>query len=585
MPSSRRLSADNFRAELAALTLSLRRSIEADCAAFPVDAAESAARAVRVREDFPFFRRTYFPHYTSRKDGTPTGDSLLHQWLDMALPAAVNAPEGVKLACAAPRGEAKTTFVDVFFLLWCVVTGRKRYILIIADALEQAASFLEAVKVELESNPRLMADFPAHCGPGRVWNVGTIITAQNVKVQAFGAGKRMRGLRHGPHRPDLALLDDLENDENVRSPEQRDKLESWLLRTVLSLGPADDSMDVVYIGTILHYDSVLARTLKKPQWQGRTFRAVEKMPERMDLWDIWERIYKTPPDGPARAREFYDQVGRKAAGRGHTGGQHPMERGAKVSWPGFRPLYTLMCKRAEDRAAFDSEQQNDPLVGDAAPFANVLATWHELPAGLLLFGACDPSLGKAGAGRDPSALLVGGFHRETMRLFVLEALIRKRHPDRIIQDMIALQRRHACLSWAVETVQFQEFFADVLIREAARQGVPMPVWPLKNHADKALRIESLHPYFAQGRILLSPEHQTLRDQLRHFPLADHDDGPDALEMLWRVATQGYVSLTDAFVRVPRPCGIFGGAPGADGTSGDDFPEDEEEAPHAGQGWF
>lgn len=591
MPSSRRLSAENFRAELAALTLSLRRSIEADCAAFPVDAAASADRADRVREDFPFFRRTYFPHYTSRKDGTPTGDSLLHQWLDVALPAAVDAPGGVKLACAAPRGEAKTTFVDVFFLLWCVVTGRKRYILIIADALEQAASFLEAVKVELESNPRLMADFPAHCGPGRVWNVGTIITAQNVKVQAFGAGKRMRGLRHGPHRPDLALLDDLENDENVRSPEQRDKLESWLLRTVLSLGPADDSMDVVYIGTILHYDSVLARTLKKPQWQGRTFRAVEKMPERMDLWDIWERIYKTPPDGPARAREFYDEVGRKAAqSQRARGGQrraghapeHPMETGAKVSWPSFRPLYTLMCKRAEDRAAFDSEQQNDPLVGDAAPFANVLACWHELPAGLLLFGACDPSLGKAGAGRDPSALLVGGFHRETMRLFVLEALIRKRHPDRIIQDMIAMQRQHACLSWAVEAVQFQEFFADVLIREAARQSVPMPVWPLKNHTDKALRIESLHPYFAQGRILLSPEHQTLRDQLRHFPLADHDDGPDALEMLWRVATQGYVSLKDAFVRVPRPCGIFGAAPGADGTSDDDFPEDEEEAPHAGR---
>lgn len=584
MPSSRRLSAENFRAELAALTLSLRRSIEADCAAFPVDAAASAARAVRVREDFPFFRRTYFPHYTSRKDGTPTGDSLLHQWLDVALPTAVNAPEGVKLACAAPRGEAKTTFVDVFFLLWCVVTGRKRYILIIADALEQAASFLEAVKVELESNPRLMADFPAHCGPGRVWNVGTIITAQNVKVQAFGAGKRMRGLRHGPHRPDLALLDDLENDENVRSPEQRDKLESWLLRTVLSLGPADDSMDVVYIGTILHYDSVLARTLKKPQWQGRTFRAVEKMPERMDLWDTWERIYKTPPDGPAKAHEFYDEVGRKAAGHGRTGGQHPMEKGAKVSWPGFRPLYTLMCKRAEDRAAFDSEQQNDPLVGDAAPFANVLACWHELPAGLLLFGACDPSLGKAGAGRDPSALLVGGFHRESMRLFVLEALIRKRHPDRIIQDMIALQRRHACLSWAVETVQFQEFFADVLIREAARQGVPMPVWPLKNHTDKALRIESLHPYFAQGRILLSPEHQTLRDQLRHFPLADHDDGPDALEMLWRVATQGYVSLTDAFVRVPRPCGIFGASFGSDAAQDDDLPDDDT-GPQAGQGWF
>ena len=166
-----------------------------------------------------------------------------------------------------------------------------------------------------------------------------------------------------------------------------------------------------------------------------------------------------------------------------------------VSWPDFRPLYTLMCKRAEDRAAFDSEQQNDPLVGDAAPFAEAMQFWSELPPGLIFFGACDPSLGKAGAGRDPSALLVGGLDRESMRLYVVAADIKKRHPDRIIHDLIALQRQWHCVLWAVEAVQFQEFFAEVLVREAARQGLPLPVSPVKNCTDKNLRIESLHPYF------------------------------------------------------------------------------------------
>ena len=122
------MTADDFRAELAALANGLRRTIEADCASFPADAKASAQRVRRVQGDFPFFRRTYFPHYTRRKDGTPTGDSALHLWLDTALPAAVDNPEGIRQACAAPRGEAKTTFVDVFFSLWCVVTGRKRYI-------------------------------------------------------------------------------------------------------------------------------------------------------------------------------------------------------------------------------------------------------------------------------------------------------------------------------------------------------------------------------------------------------------------------------------------------------------------------
>ncbi|MEI3478173.1 MAG: hypothetical protein V8Q84_02670 [Bilophila sp.] len=38
--------------------------------------------------------------------------------------------------------------------------------------------------------------------------------------------------------------------------------------------------------------------------------------------------------------------------------------------------------------------------------------------------------------------------------------------------------------------------------------------------------------------------------MRHFPRADHDDGPDALEMLWRLATSGFVSLGEGFIRAP-----------------------------------
>ena len=97
-------------------------------------------------------------------------------------------------------------------------------------------------------------------------------------------------MRHGPHRPDLAVLDDIENDDNVLTPAQRDKLESFVTKGVLSLGPADDSMDVVLIGTILHYDSVLMRFIRNPLWHSRIFKAVIKWPDRMDLWDTFEEL-------------------------------------------------------------------------------------------------------------------------------------------------------------------------------------------------------------------------------------------------------------------------------------------------------
>ena len=527
----KKLSAKQFRYALADIAAALQQQIEADCEGFPSDPKASTKRREQALADFIFFRRTYFPHYC-----TIPGDSTLHTWLDAALPRMAEAREGQHIALAAPRGEAKSTFISLFFVLWCVLTGRKRYILIIADALEQAAILLEAVKAELDGNPRLAMDFPTETGRGRVWNVGTILTAQNVKLQALGAGKRMRGLRHGPHRPDLIVLDDLENDGNVDKPEQRDKLQSWLQKTVLNLGAADGSMDVVYVGTLLHYDSVLARTLRKPLWKARTFRSILRWPDRMDLWDEWESLLSSR--GEAEARRFYRQHRVK------------MEAGAEVSWPASRPLYRLMCLRAEDREAFDSEQQNDPLSANEAPFNGCITFWVDRSRDWLLFGAVDPSLGKQGAGRDPSAILVGGFLRGSMTLDVVEASIRKRHPDRIIEDVIALHDVHHPLLWGVEAVQFQEFFAHVLVQRAAERGIALPVRPLVNSADKLLRIESLQPHMAQGRIRLHVSHQALIDQLRHFPRADHDDGPDALEMLWRLASTGFVSMGDAYIRMP-----------------------------------
>ncbi|MDG6356030.1 hypothetical protein QAA22_11710, partial [Glaesserella parasuis] len=76
------------------------------------------------------------------------------------------------------------------------------------------------------------------------------------------------------YRPDLVILDDIENDEQVRNPEQRDKLHNWLKKTVLPLGSADGKLDVIYIGTILHYDSVLNRTLASKAWNTAHFKAV-----------------------------------------------------------------------------------------------------------------------------------------------------------------------------------------------------------------------------------------------------------------------------------------------------------------------
>ena len=539
MSRTQKLSKKDFLSELAELSSSLRRAIEAEDVGFDPQPSAIAQRRASVADPvsgFEYFVQNYFPHYVRHQD-----KSELHKYLYARLPAIIQATTSQNDAIAAPRGEAKSTIVSQLYVLWCIILALKHYPVIIMDSIDQAYPMLEAIKAELQFNPRLLMDFPEATGGGRVWQMGTILTRNDIKVQVAGSGKKLRGLRHGPYRPDLAVLDDIENDEQVRNPEQRDKLDNWLKKTVLPLGGAGAKFDVVYIGTILHHDSVLSRTLKNPLWKRARFKALISWPHNMELWDRWEEVLRNnDEDGEALAQAFYQQH------------QAEMDAGAVVSWAA-RPLYTLMLIRARDgHGTFDAEYQHAPVNGEAAPFNGCIQFWVNRPNEWRFYGACDPSLGKAGNSRDPSALLVGGFNRHTGILDVVEARIRKRVPDRIISDVIELQREYNCLVWAVESVQFQEFLRTELVKRSSIAGIPVPARAVTPSADKLLRIESLQPHMANGLIRLHPSQTTLIEQLRHFPKADHDDGPDALHMLWALAISGAGNFS--FTPVPRSGG-------------------------------
>jgi predicted phage terminase large subunit-like protein len=142
---------------------------------------------------------------------------------------------------------------------------------------------------------------------------------------------------------------------------------------------------------------------------------------------------------------------------------------------------------------------------------------------------------------------VGGLNRETMVLDVVEADICRRVPDLIISRALDLQLEYGCLTWAVETVQFQAFLYSELIKRGAQRGISFPGIPVMPSTDKGLRIISLQPHVSNGLIRLHRNQTTLIEQLKFWPEADHDDGPDCLEMLDTIARQygGEWSYTSA----------------------------------------
>ena len=62
---------------------------------------------------------------------------------------------------------------------------------------------------------------------------------------------------------------------------------SWFNRAVANAGTPQTN--VLVLGTALHRDCLVLRLTRTAGWQPRTFRAIERWPERTDLWGEWER--------------------------------------------------------------------------------------------------------------------------------------------------------------------------------------------------------------------------------------------------------------------------------------------------------
>ncbi len=83
-------------------------------------------------------------------------------------------------------------------------------------------------------------------------------------------------------------------------------------------------------------------------------------------------------------------------------------------------------------------------------------------------------------------------------------------------------------------------------RHDARAQAPMR--EVRHTSDKLGRIQRLQPLIPSGALRFSRTQMVLLDQLRQFPAAAHDDGPDALEMAVSLADG---PVAEVFVVVPN----------------------------------
>ncbi|MBE0491116.1 MAG: phage terminase large subunit [Sulfurospirillum sp.] len=454
-----------------------------------------SARVQRARSDFAFAVTTYFSHHITKEE-TSEFRKYAYSHIDEILACKKNTVE-------AYRGAAKTTVFGRLLYLWLsAVKGEKRNTVTIGATLPLAKKTLEFIKDELEDNDLLIADFEIK--KSEKWTEDEIVFfvgANKFRLKAYGAGTKIRGENWIGFRPDLIVCDDIENDENVISKAQRDKLESWFKKAILKLPQRGGAYNIIFIGTKIHHDSLLSRLQQSDDFNSLRFPLVLQFPSNLDELNPKTVSYEeledfvlddSSLDKAEIIREYFD-----------------------------------------DKDSFMSEYQNEPLSKDGTTFGDY-ETYEIEPQVQSITIGVDPALGKAKGDYFAITILKydGKRFYATVKMYKIKATLMI---DKIMQLYLTLMKHGVPMKIAIETVQFQEFFKDTLDEKCKAIGLHLPIVPLKNTVNKELRIDSISPLVNNHTILIDKKSLIFIDELDTYPKSPHDDGLDSLEMAYRIA--------------------------------------------------
>lgn len=430
-----------------------------------------------------------------------SGETIPFSSFHAELTSLLTDPNNLRLAVAAPRGHAKSTLTSFFYVIHQAVFAKKRNIVIVSSSEDMAVRFLRRIKAELEYNKAIQLIFGAQ--KSEKWSETEIILQNGVSIHAKGRGAQLRGLISGSRRPDLIVLDDIEDEELVRSEVRRADLEAWLNGTVVpTLAPKVGQL--VFIGTILHQDSLLNNVLTNYQeFVTRKFSAL--LPNDEPLWP--ERFTK----------DFLHKLRASFASRNQL-------------------------------AQFFMEYMNDPTP-EATAFFN-LSDWkyydpETRPRNCIVEVAVD--LGGGGLRRtaDDTAIVTGATDPQTGKMYILDVVSDKMGTDTtlIIEHLFRIDETFHPTCILIEKTVATNFLMPTLTHamQMKRRHLPIRlVTPPRgsgtntgNMSDaKYQRIKALvQPVKAQDIVIL-PEHMKLVKQSADFPRGKHDDALDALAYLW-----------------------------------------------------
>lgn len=194
-----------------------------------------------------------------------------------------------QLCLAIPRGHAKTTLAKLAAVYYLLFTDYQ-YVLYMSSVAGHSVECVNDI-VNYFSSPNFEAVF-GNCGveffteqEGKGYYKFKLPSGKICILKAFGAGQKVRGTLIEGIRPQLVIVDDLEDNDNIGTPDLFKKLKRWFY------GPFKKCIDKqkhkwIWIGNMIAQESMLYENCVSPFWTSRLFGAL--LADGTPLWpDMW----------------------------------------------------------------------------------------------------------------------------------------------------------------------------------------------------------------------------------------------------------------------------------------------------------
>ena len=458
---------------------------------------EQLLRKKKALKDYNYFVRTYFKTLTDCDCATfqiTYANHVLKNNNQFAI-------------AEWPREHAKSMHCDIFIPMWLLAHGQLTGLMLVGKNEDDAANLLSDIQAQLQFNELFTHDWGDQYNFGH-WQEGDFTTRSGIRFLALGRGQSPRGVRKNQLRPNVAILDDIDDDEIVQNPRRVKKVvESIFGALYFALMITD--WRILVAGNRIHPQSILAHL-----------------------------VGDTQPGTPKREGIYHNRV-------------VAIDEHGKPAWPQRYTLKQLNDKIKGGGMRARTEMFHESHV-EGTIFQEKHFGWKPMPPATwdkyrVIVGYFDPSFENKPTS-DTKAVRVWGLDADKEERHCLSSFVQRCELHKCFEFMSAMDEKcppGVGIIWYVEKQFFNRPIQDALYRhnEARKRAGKKPLMVItdsRTKENKFTRIVKMEPVYSMEKVFFnqdefhSPGMIEGNNQLKSIEPGYNspDDSPDADEGAW-----------------------------------------------------